>query len=117
MPVIVEKLRLAGIEEEDAGQEIDAGQGEPVGGVVEDRRRLVLCMPDAGSVKWAAAEGRREGKQIVVGSIYGYLVSLAFAEYPPPSAPGPGMLTDDAARRYGVVLAATAFTSALAGSR
>ena len=75
-----------------------------------------LCLPIMGigfSYDVAAAAGF--GLLIVAGSIYGYLISLAFKEYPPPPGPERGLLTRDEARGYGVVLALTAFTSALAG--
>ena len=75
-----------------------------------------LCLPIMGigfSYDVAGAVGF--GLLIVAGTIYGYLLSLAFKEYPSPPAPDRGMLTRDEARRYGVVLALTAFTSALAG--
>jgi uncharacterized membrane protein YccC len=75
-----------------------------------------LCLPIMGigfSYDVAAAVGF--GLLILVGTIYGYLVSLAFEEYPPARAPEQGVLSRDDARRYGLVLALTAFTSALAG--
>lgn len=52
---------------------------------------------------------------VLAGTIYGYLVALAFVEYPGPPAPKQTMLTKDEARRYSCILAATAFTSAWAG--
>jgi uncharacterized membrane protein YccC len=75
-----------------------------------------LCLPIMGigfSYDVAGAVGF--GLLILAGTIYGYLISLAFEEYPPPSAPEQGMLSRDEARGYGVVLALTAFASALAG--
>lgn len=51
----------------------------------------------------------------LAGTVYGYLVSLAFDEYPAPPAPKRGLLGKDEARRYGYVLALTAFTSAVVG--
>lgn len=74
-----------------------------------------LCLPIMGiGFSYDIAGALGFGLLIIAGSVYGYLVSLAFKEYPPPTAPAQ-MLSRDEARRYGVALALTAFTCALAG--
>jgi hypothetical protein len=52
---------------------------------------------------------------ILAGTAYGYLVALAFKEYPAPARAATQPMSLEEARGYGVVLALTAFTSALAG--
>jgi uncharacterized membrane protein YccC len=75
-----------------------------------------LCLPIMGiGFSYDVAGAAGFGLLIIAGTIYGYLVSLAFKEYPPPPAPGREMLTRDEARGYGIVLALTAGTSALVG--
>jgi uncharacterized membrane protein YccC len=75
-----------------------------------------LCLPIMGigfSYDVAGAVGF--SLLILAGTIYGYLVSLAFKEYPAPPRPEQPLLTRKEARQYGVVLALTSFTSALVG--
>jgi hypothetical protein len=75
-----------------------------------------LCLPIMGiGFSYDVAGALGFGLLILAGTIYGYLVSLAFEEYPPRPAPEQAVLTRDEARGYGVVLALTAFTGALAG--
>jgi hypothetical protein len=88
-----------------------AAAATPLGGLA-----MGLCLPIMGigfSYHPAAAAGF--SLLVLAGTVYGYLVSLAFKEYPAPSAPEPRMLSREEARGYGVTLALTAFTSALIG--
>jgi Fusaric acid resistance protein-like len=75
-----------------------------------------LCLPIIGiGFSYDVGGALGFGLLILAGTIYGYLVSLAFEEYPAPPPRESRMLSKDDARGYGIVLALTGFTSALVG--
>jgi uncharacterized membrane protein YccC len=55
------------------------------------------------------------GALVIVGSLYAWLVSLLFREYPSPPAPAKPLMSGAQARLYGVLLASTAATTATLG--
>jgi uncharacterized membrane protein YccC len=55
------------------------------------------------------------GALVIVGSLYAWLVSLLFREYPSPPAPAKPLMSKAQALLYGVLLACTAATTATLG--
>src|SRR5262249_41109593 len=75
-----------------------------------------LCLPIMGigfSYDVAGAVGF--SLLILAGTVFGYLVSLAFKEYAAPPTPERAMLGKEEARGYGYLLAPPALPTALAG--